>query len=43
MAAAMEWLSKHIPAVTNMYATTEVLLEKAFCTWSVQSGYKEDN
>jgi hypothetical protein len=29
-------LGKHIPAATDTYATTEVLLEIVFSTWSMQ-------
>lgn len=36
-------LRKHIPAATDMQATTEVLLEMVSSTWSVQKGYKENN
>jgi hypothetical protein len=38
-----QWISKHIPVVTNMHATIELLLETVFSTWSMQRGYKEDS
>jgi hypothetical protein len=36
-------IGKHIPAASNTNTTIELLLEMAFSTQSVQSGYKEDN
>jgi hypothetical protein len=38
-----QWIGKHIPAATNMNTTIQLLLEMVFSTWSMQSGYKEDN
>jgi hypothetical protein len=28
---AKQWLGKHVPLATNMYATIEELLDVAFC------------
>jgi hypothetical protein len=39
----MQRIGKHFPAATTTYTTMELLLETAFSTQSVQSGYKEDN
>jgi hypothetical protein len=36
---ARQWLGKHVPMVTNMQATIEVLLETIFSIQSMQSGY----
>jgi hypothetical protein len=36
-------IGKYVPAATNTHTTIELLLETVFYTWSVQSGYKEDN
>jgi hypothetical protein len=36
-------IGKHVPAAMNTHSTIELLLETAFSTRSVQSGYKEDN
>jgi hypothetical protein len=36
-------ISKQVPAATSTHTTVELLLETAFSTQSVQSGYKEDN
>jgi hypothetical protein len=34
---------KHFASATNTHKTMELLLERVFSTWSVQSGYKEGN
>jgi hypothetical protein len=35
MAIARQWLDKHVPAVTNTYATIEELLDAVFSMQSV--------
>jgi hypothetical protein len=39
---ARQRLGKHVPAATDKHAAVEVLLEKVFCTRSMQRDYKED-
>jgi hypothetical protein len=34
-AIARQWLGKHIPAATNIHATTKKLLDVVFSMWSV--------
>jgi hypothetical protein len=40
-AIARQWLSKHVPAATDIYATTEKLLEAVFSMQCVPRLYNE--
>jgi hypothetical protein len=41
MAAATEWLNKHVPAAMDTNATIQVLLETGFPTVIRARGYKQ--
>jgi hypothetical protein len=42
MSIAMQWLSKHIPAMTNTHATIKELLEAVFFMQSLPNLYDKD-
>jgi hypothetical protein len=42
MFIARQWLGKHVPAVTDIYAMIEKLLEAVFSVWFMLRLYNKD-